>query len=475
MGTMELNDNQDISFDFGSFEFGYKSSSDEAGIKLEPNGNREKSNGSKQSESEENEKEETLEWLQRKRELVAKASKTAREKRRKEVELLRKENKRLKSERAQFLNKIEELNASVQQMRESGGIDLHIENELIKAQLEEHKRFVGGLMKMASGMPSTENSRKRLYKQGADYAANHVLSLLVRSVKERPLWKRASITKETLDSLGTGGKFGVWYRYVDDIEDARKPERRKRRLNIRLDHILPNVEGEDIASLYWELWNHKGRVMEFAKRSQHATDFKVEQLMHDNVEPSEDPLERDKTDESIVTSYVREKYAGDGSRNEYDWVFVGTKRNQELSKAALYLPVTIEEEKLGEGQEIDGLETERVKCNVLARSTTTHHEIPMASSENGGKPVHRINSLYVEGMVAWDIDGNNKRSDHKRCRMIAVLSIPESFRIGWLGGPQDIITPQGKLTEKFEGFMKSFVKMVPVRQAKSKKRARRKK
>jgi len=457
-------------------EFGYKSSSDETNPSRsqvkEENGNDNESESST-TRSRVGDETATLEWLQNKRELVARASKTAREKRRKEVELLRQENKRLKSERAQFLTKIEELNASVQGMRETGGFDLHMENELIKAQLEEHKGFIRGLMQMASGMPSTETSKKRLYKQGADYAATHVMSLLVRSVKEKHLWKRATISEKTLKSLGTGGNFGAWYRYVDDIADARNPERRKRRLNIRFDHILPDVDVNDIAKLYWDLWNNKERVTEFATKSHtNCTTMNIDELMHDKIEPSENPLERDKTDESIVTSYVRERF--NNTKTEYDWVFVGTKRSQELSKGALHLPITLEAEK-SEVAMGDEEIAERVKCQVLARSTTKHHEMPRASANNG-KPIHRINALYVEGMVCWDLEKDNMDKDvGRRSRMVAILSIPETFRIGWIGGPDDILSPDGSLTKKFETFLISFVNMLPIHKGKSKKRSRTKK
>mmetsp|Transcript_18885 Transcript_18885/g.32834 ORF Transcript_18885/g.32834 Transcript_18885/m.32834 type:complete len:417 (+) Transcript_18885:112-1362(+) len=225
------------------------------------------------------------EWLEEKRRAVAKASKTARQKKKREMAVLLEENKRLHAERAEFLQKIEDLVAKVQEMREGGDIDTHIENELLKAQLEEYKTFVGALQRMATGIPTNDDTKRRLYKKGADYAISCVLSLLTRSVREKSLWQRGKLPVEIAVKDGKTN-LAMWFRYIHDF----KPESSNLsphsglapggkgsgnavgatgstgggvRLQVRVDQLIPGVDPKSLADVYWSLWNDQNVTQQF--------------------------------------------------------------------------------------------------------------------------------------------------------------------------------------------------------------------
>lgn len=75
-------------------------------------------------------------------------SKTAREKRKKELVGLQSENKRLREERSEFLKKIEYLEKRVDLLSDQTCRTMQLDNEILRVQLEEHKKFVGGFMQL---------------------------------------------------------------------------------------------------------------------------------------------------------------------------------------------------------------------------------------------------------------------------------------------------------------------------------------
>ena len=66
-------------------------------------------------------------------------------------------------------------------MRERGSTDMKVENELLRAQLEEHKRFVSCFKSLCDGAPPTLNAKHKIYKGGSDSAQAHVLGLISQS------------------------------------------------------------------------------------------------------------------------------------------------------------------------------------------------------------------------------------------------------------------------------------------------------
>ena len=131
------------------------------------------------------------------------------------MEDLRDENKRLREERSQFLSKIGELQMKVENMRERGSIDMRVENELLRAQLEEHKRFVSCFKKLCDGAPTSLNARHIIYKQGSDSAQAHVLGLISQSQADD--WVEATLPP---DANIPYQNFSLYYKFKNEFGES---------------------------------------------------------------------------------------------------------------------------------------------------------------------------------------------------------------------------------------------------------------
>ena len=65
----------------------------------------------------------------------------------------------------------------VQALRETGSIDLRMENDLLRAELGEHKQFISQFKRIADGIPTTKSAKRVMSKQGADTAIAQLLGL----------------------------------------------------------------------------------------------------------------------------------------------------------------------------------------------------------------------------------------------------------------------------------------------------------
>ncbi len=301
----------------------------------------------------------------------ARASKAAREKRKQMLNELIDENKKLLQEREQFLQKIDDLQTKIQEIRESeGDVDVFMENELLKSQLQEHKFFVSSLMKMASGVPTKQADRYRLYRQGADYGVTSFLSILDRSTRQilsendNP-WTIAPM--EFTQSLGSSGGISCRYQFVDD---AQIPD--KKRLVLRFDHVRKDCKAADVADIYWSVWTNISLLKKVMDKDE------IDILLHETLTSNEaggnsngaeasssssstltaSPTESSSVssapktlsgmandlhkmtntvEEALATSYMREKAIP--PQVPKDWVFVSTKRKQTLSKRIFQVPL----------------------------------------------------------------------------------------------------------------------------------------
>lgn len=109
---------------------------------------------------------------------VAAASRATRAKKKKEMDELRRRNVELMKERRALRGIIGDLQLRVQANRKAGVIDLQAENELLKAELNEHKNFLAQFKRVADGMPATQTGKRVMCTQGADAAIGQVLGLL---------------------------------------------------------------------------------------------------------------------------------------------------------------------------------------------------------------------------------------------------------------------------------------------------------
>jgi hypothetical protein len=411
---------------------------------------------------------------------VAEASKHARAKKRQEMELLREENVRLRGERAQFLLRIESLMAKVQEMREGGDVDVQIENELLKAQLEEHKNFVSALHKIAQGCPTSDLTRRRVYSQGANYAVTQVLSLLTRSVTEQRLWTPARLSERVLRQHPALCNIkAVYFRFVDDFRAVAprtplqssasvasspsspsspssisspppsSPTPPSRRIHVRIDHLLPNASVDEVSAVYWNVWEDIDTMHRFFQGldggSYGQGDFELQHLIQDTIERQTSSALRPnaREEQKINISYVREPTLGEGKPEDAAaFVFCATKTRQEISRGALCLPDAWQQ---GEPAEPDSA---CMTCTVLARSTTVHYEAEAVPK--------RIKTHYVEGGALWALPGG------RGCMMASALSIPEALEQRWISGAADVIAADGLVTDKFAQYIAGFVKLISM-------------
>ena len=123
-------------------------------------------------------KEELKEDEVSKRKKAVQAAKANRDRKKRQMEELRRSNVELMKERREFRRIVGELQLRVQASREAGAVDLETENELLRAELQEHKRFIAQFKRLADGTPVSETQKKVALWKGAKAAIGQVVGLL---------------------------------------------------------------------------------------------------------------------------------------------------------------------------------------------------------------------------------------------------------------------------------------------------------
>mmetsp|Transcript_7895 Transcript_7895/g.10312 ORF Transcript_7895/g.10312 Transcript_7895/m.10312 type:complete len:482 (+) Transcript_7895:404-1849(+) len=367
--------------------------------------------------------------LKRRRQIAA-ASRASRARRKRELEDLREENKRLREERSQFLSKIGELQMKVENMRERGSLDMRVENELLRAQLMEHKRFVSCFKHLCDGAPNTINARHIIYKQGSDSARAHVLGLISQSVADN--WVEATVPAEAEIPYQN---FSMHYKFKADYGESPSnsiassgismpslsSSKVRQRLNVRIDITYPGLDCSAVSDFLWNT----------------MSDTSVQSRLY-NIKGIElTQLADDMPDKDTKMVYYREKW--DGPKKDQDWVMICNRRRRDLPKSTLVVPgkKTKTKSKQGIG---------KVNAVVLALQTTQHSAAPQFHNAN------RITSMFVQGAVTWNSGGD--------ARLCVVFSFPDDFKIKAVEGFQEVIHPDGTLTLKFAEVLKEFNQML---------------
>lgn len=130
--------------------------------------------GASNPQGEEKVKEEVL----TKRKKAVLASKATREKKKRQINELRRSNEELMKERMEFTRIIADLQLQAQADRIAGEIDLETENELLRAELQEHKRFIAQFKRVADGSPVSNTEKYAALLKGAKAAVGQVVGLL---------------------------------------------------------------------------------------------------------------------------------------------------------------------------------------------------------------------------------------------------------------------------------------------------------
>lgn len=354
----------------------------------------------------------------KRRKQIAAASRMSRARRKRELEDLRDENERLREERSQFLAKIGELQLKVESLREQGSTDMRIENELLRAQLEEHKRFVACFKRLSEGAPSSVNARHAIYKQGADTAQAHVLGLVSQSQADN--WKQATVP---LEADLPYQNLSVFYKFIDEYGSVKKedgpsgpdatPEKPRRRLNVRVDVLFPGIDAASLSEFFWESFSNT------------ATQQRLYSIRGVEITPLTD----DMPDKDTKMLYYRERWEGE---KDQDLVLICNRRRKELAKSTLALPHgTKAKPAVG-----------KVTAMIMALSTTQHSAAPEYENAN------RINSLFVQGAIIWNVLADS--------RLCVVFSFPDDIKLKAIKSIDDVINSEGSITMKFVDILKSY-------------------
>jgi len=287
------------------------------------------------------------EWLQRRRGQIAKASRKARQKRRNEINKLQEENKKLKVERVSHLAKIGELEEKVRKIRTEGeAVDVQLENELLRKQLEEHKLFIRGCKRLIDGVPTDSTVLKQMLDKGANFAETTVYSLIAQSLRDE--WLPAKLNPKFFDSNCVPGvHLAVCYkRYKAKLEaEGNKVSKEISKMSVRIDMVFPNADVSDVLCAYSRAWideeyfNSVYFCTEQAKiRPIHISEKSAkigEPLSPDNF--SGDAL-MGSEDIVRVFSYIETRQ---NPEPDHYWVYVWTRRQRELARSTLLLPESL--------------------------------------------------------------------------------------------------------------------------------------
>lgn len=396
----------------------------------------------------------------KRRKQIAAASRASRARRKRELEDLREENKRLRDERSAFLSKIGELQVKVESMRERGNTDMRVENALLRAQLEEHKRFVSHFKYLCDGAPTTAGARHMVYQQGSTAAHNHVLGLISQSLADN--WQPGRVPP---DANLPYQNFHFSYKYKTEYgEKTGTAAVPRQRLNVRVDLTFPGFQSSSVSDFMWNSFSN--------------TDIQQRLYRVNNIELTQ--LADDMPDKDTKMVYFREKL--EPPQKDQDWAVICNRNAKMIAKPVLALPPCFSGQEMPDGSapghsisnffggmvskmtgggrdapvNDDGMpegpptkrvkhEVSKVAATVLAMSTS---QVTTPQFENA----NRITSMFVQGAVTWDQGGDAK--------LIVVFSFPDDVKIKALERFEDIINPDGTMGLKFAEVLKELNEML---------------
>jgi len=387
-------------------------------------------------------------WLNRRREQIARASRKVRAKRKAEISQLQEENDQLRSERAIFLKKIEDLQLKVAAMRDSGGqVDAHVENELLRAQLEEHKRFLSSCFKLSHGLPSSKHALQNLQTKASSFAETYVHSLLNKSRQED--WEKVKLPLGHFKHIRPEYELSCCYKFEEE----------PRSLSLRLEWAFKGVGIDGVMAAHWNGWTN----YDSAKRNYNiGYDFELK------------PVLLPETDEHFGVWCYRET----NSPGKPEWVYAVRRKRDKFVKSTLSMPASktpglargvIPGEKTADSKHRSKKRRKKSSLTplgtfgeskgwLLARTSTEHQPVDAVPG------CHRVLSMIVDGCVIWEsgiikededleanfLDGPDQLVEKEMCvRVAQVVKVPARPGFGILETYNDLVTEDGTFSASF--------------------------
>ncbi|GBG33693.1 Hypothetical Protein FCC1311_099162 [Hondaea fermentalgiana] len=353
----------------------------------------------------------------KRRAAVAAASRATRAKRKRELEELKEKNVKLEKERETFLNTIADLQMKVQALRETGSIDLRMENDLLRAELMEHKSFISKFKHIADGIPTTTSAKKLMCKQGSDTAIAQVLGLLSTSMAD-PSWRIGVIRDHP--------EFEMRYQRLPHGVSADRAKRCSMRVDIP---VFPVKDPIEVAQVLWGVWCDEDLNKRISKHfgAVSVSVREIETGIENGVKEAKDSKAGDSLRNRVKVYYYREETSRHGfdaeaegkSTDVVDTVLLLSSREKSISRSSFppdmrfhkFPPDAKAERARLEGkvkpaepftlEQQQGLEGQKNYHAIVLASTSTQHSLGLVPVKQG---VHRIRSALLEGAVFRKVD-----------------------------------------------------------------------
>jgi len=297
---------------------------------------------------------------------------------------LKEENAGLRKEREEMLRKIEHLERKFGETVSSPE-DAWIasENEILRAEIEEHRAFIENFVALASTEPLKKEKGDVIFKEGAQAAQTYLSSLVSESQRD---WEPLKLPA-LISALQMYEKMVMAYKLSTDAGGSS-------RLSIRCDVQIKDCKVDVLADVFWRMFS----IEEDQSRMYGQTNFKLKPL-------------HDTRDTRVV--HFRRKYEG---RKDHDHVFVVNRTNEQLPKSTLLPPRGDLKKKKRRPTNMKDFPDEFGKVDATCVAATSTSLFGEVSNET-----ERIKQLIAKGAVIW--------ADGEDARAVVIYSVPEEYNV----------------------------------------------
>lgn len=354
-----------------------------------------------------------------------------RARRKREWLVLREENRRLKDERAGFLRKIEELEGAMPRADDLAPDELvaRRENELLRAQIAEHAKFIERFASIAD--PSTPKEKADvIYREGADMSQNFVASLFSQSQLG---WTVLTVPSIVL-MLGPWQSAQMSYSRQEDFFGAAEAGTR---LNIRFDGAIKGCHPAVLADvMFRSFFKHEDQGRLYLNRR----DLELK------ATASKMP------DEHTKVVQFKRRWRSE-TRRDQDAVFLVTRERRLLAKSTMAAPAK-KPKKAKKPQKPKGKANAtnskvaqprcapcddfgKVSAICVAATTSALYDADDLASDG----LERISDPIVKGCVAW--------AEGDETRFALIYSMPKDYQAFDGLSTTTCISPSGSLSFTF--------------------------
>lgn len=389
----------------------------------------------------------------------------------------------------------------MESLRRTGAIDMKAENELLKAQLDQHKRFVTSFKHLCDNssheisLPDEElalpTDDQRQKEEGYSFASVSIKKnemeqpVSQSSQSSSTVYRRQPRTSHQgkFKHISHNARHAIYRQGADAAHEHVLALLSQSVADHWLEAVVPehaDIPYDDFHVFYKFQTEFGAEQLETIKResdqavkkrkarqrlnvrldityeglsAEVASEFlwstlcntSEQQRLHNvkNIEVVQHA--DDAPDKETKLFYYREKYAP--PLKDRDWVIIYNQRPRDIS-SLLLSPQEVMKNRI-DARKLKKLKSplrKSVSCQVLSLSTTKHSNTSVLSEFN------QITSLFIQGTVIFN--------DKANARLIVLFSFPDDFQIKAVKNFADIIHPEGTLGLKFIEVIKELYDML---------------